>query len=321
MKRETLKTLVVEDNPVDVLRLKAELERETDRFAISQAESLAKAKSMLLDETYQLILLDLGLPDSQGMETLVEIQNFAPGIPVVVLSGRDDEILAVEAVAKGAQDYLAKDRLDSYLIVRCLNYAIERHRILKARRETLAEIRKLNEDLEKRVKERTAELKTANENLLLEIAERKSAEKAYKESEEKYRLVVESANEAIMVVQEGILQFVNPRSSEILGYSEEELTSKKFVELVHSEDVSAVIDLHEKALRGGPVPNVFAFRIIGKSGNIKWVEANTILISWQGSPAVLIFQTDVTAKRRIEDELLKIQKLESIGVLCRWHCS
>ena len=130
---ETVRLLLVEDNPVDALCLKEALEQTKGaNFSISHVETVAEAKESIEKEDFNVVVLDLGLPDSQGIETLIQVQRFLPDIPVVVLSGLDDEILAMEAVAKGAQDYLLKDRLDSHLIVRSLDYAIQRHRILRA---------------------------------------------------------------------------------------------------------------------------------------------------------------------------------------------
>ncbi len=126
-----MRIFLIEDNPVDALRLKRELAGLADEFSISEGQSLAEAKETLAVQSFEVILLDLGLPDSKGLDTVLEIQRVAPDIPIVVLTGFDDQDLAIEAVARGAQDYLAKDRADSHAVMRSLNYSIERHRILK----------------------------------------------------------------------------------------------------------------------------------------------------------------------------------------------
>ena len=128
MSSETVHVLAVEDNPVDVLRLRAELAQEKSKtFEVSSAETLAEAREALGKKEFRIILLDLGLPDGQGLETFSEMRNFALEIPIVVLSGLDDENVAIEAVARGAQDYICKDRWDSQVILRSINYALERH--------------------------------------------------------------------------------------------------------------------------------------------------------------------------------------------------
>lgn len=128
---DMIKVLLVEDNPVDALCLKEALavSRATS-IAMLHVETLADAQKQLGQGDFHAVILDLGLPDSQGIDTFVQLKDASPDIPVVVLSGLDDETLAIEAVREGAQDYLVKDEWDSELIIRSLLYAIERHRLL-----------------------------------------------------------------------------------------------------------------------------------------------------------------------------------------------
>jgi two-component system, cell cycle sensor histidine kinase and response regulator CckA len=148
-----------------------------------------------------------------------------------------------------------------------------------------------------------------------DITARKTAEDALKKSEEKYRLVVENASDAICVAQDGMLKFVNPRCKTITGYSERELLSMPFSALVHGEDREMLLELHEKTVKARTLSGTHAFRIHDKERNMRWVEANAVLIDWGGRPATLNFIADVTAKRKMETELLKVEKLESIGIL------
>ncbi|MCA1960928.1 MAG: PAS domain S-box protein, partial [Desulfomonile sp.] len=148
-----------------------------------------------------------------------------------------------------------------------------------------------------------------------DITARKRAEQALAESEEKFRLIVQNASDAILVAQDGVLKFVNPACSTLVGYSEEELTSRVFTDFIHPEDKRLVLERYQRRLRGDAVPNVYPFRVVDKFGSIKWVEINAVLITWAGRPATLNFLTDVTAKRRIEEELAKIERLESLGIV------
>ena len=124
---DIMKVLLVEDNPGDS-RLIQEMfaETEADHFDLLCAENLAEALKCLDETSVDVILLDLSLPDSQGLDTFIKINNRVPVTPVVVLSGFDDEAFAVEAVGRGAQDYLTKGKTDSSLLVRSLRYAVER---------------------------------------------------------------------------------------------------------------------------------------------------------------------------------------------------
>ncbi len=147
------------------------------------------------------------------------------------------------------------------------------------------------------------------------IMESNRAEEALLRSEEKYRFVVENANEAILVAQDGILKFVNPKAAKISKYTVEELTSRSFISFVHVDDREKVKEIYQQGVGNSNAPNVHAFRIVDKTGVAKWVEINAVTINWDGNPAALIFANDVSAKRQMEDELLRVEKLESLGIL------
>ena len=147
----------------------------------------------------------------------------------------------------------------------------------------------------------------AIEGICRDVTERKHAEKALRESEEKYRVVVENANEGITVTQDGMLKFVNQKGLEISGYSKEELLSRSFIEIVHPEDQQLVMQHHLKKLKGEEIPKVYVLRIIAKDGAMKWLENNGVIITWKGKPATLNFLTDIT-KRKQAEEALKISR-------------
>jgi PAS domain S-box-containing protein len=144
--------------------------------------------------------------------------------------------------------------------------------------------------------------------VVMPITERKVAENKIRESEEKYRLLVENANEAIVVAQDGWLRFVNPAMTNIMGYSKEELFSKPFTEFIHSEDQNMVLQRHIKRLKGEEIPSIYPFRIITKDGEIKWVEINTVVITWEEKPATLNFLTDITERKRSEEKLRRSEE-------------
>lgn len=123
----TIEILLIEDNPGDA-RLIRELlkEAESVRFAVAHAERLDAALDHILNKHFDVVLLDLGLPDVKGLDGLVTLHQVAPSMPVVVLTGLDDEETGFQAVSIGAQDYLVKGHVESRLLTRVLRYAIER---------------------------------------------------------------------------------------------------------------------------------------------------------------------------------------------------
>jgi two-component system sensor histidine kinase/response regulator len=132
---------------------------------------------------------------------------------------------------------------------------------------------------------------------------RKHAEEVLRESEEKYRRVVENANEAIVVIQDGRLRLFNRKTVEITGYPQEELASKPFPEFIHPDDRETVIGRHLRRLKGQDLPPARPFRIVAKDGITKWIEINSVLVSWEGRPATLSFLSDITKRKQAEDEL------------------
>jgi PAS domain S-box-containing protein len=137
METKPIKVLLVEDNPLDS-RLLRELLHEitTAELEITLTRSLSEALPRVAEERFDIALTDLSLPDSQGLEAFRALRKAAPSVPVVVLSGVDDETLATNAVREGAQDYLVKGRLDAHLLSRAIRYAIERHAAEQALQES-----------------------------------------------------------------------------------------------------------------------------------------------------------------------------------------
>ena len=131
MRQTPITALLVEDNPTDVLLTTAALASSANITCL-QASRLAEAAEILQHHHVDLVLLDLGLPDSDGLQTLYRARAAAPHAAVIVLTGQDDFELGVEAVQAGAQDYIVKGQSPSDALVRAAFYAVERHRVLEA---------------------------------------------------------------------------------------------------------------------------------------------------------------------------------------------
>ena len=130
--------------------------------------------------------------------------------------------------------------------------------------------------------------------------------------EEKYRLIVENANEAIVVVQDGVLKFFNQKTEEFSGYTRDELQGKPFLDLIHPDDREMVQKRHLNQLKGLSEKDLDSFRVIDKAGSIKWVEIKPIRIKWDGRPAILNFISDVTKRKREEKLRTALYKIATI---------
>ncbi len=124
--------LLIEDNPGDADLVRLRLVEGRPQVRVECVPRLADALECLSKETPSLVLLDLNLPDSRGAETFRKIMEKAPNVPVVVLSGQDDEALAIKAVHQGVQDYLVKGDISSKQLERAMRYAVERQALLRS---------------------------------------------------------------------------------------------------------------------------------------------------------------------------------------------
>ncbi|WP_243374690.1 EAL domain-containing protein [Geotalea sp. SG265] len=139
---DTIKILLIEDNPLDSALIEEMLaEREAAHFSVTPVGRLAHGIKALAEGSFHVVLLDLGLPDSQGLDTLARIQEKNAETPVILLTGLDDEGMGLEAVEKGAQDYLVKGQFNAGMLTRSIRYAIHR----KKAEETIRKAKELSE--------------------------------------------------------------------------------------------------------------------------------------------------------------------------------
>lgn len=126
-----VRLLAIDDNPRDTRLLEIALAETVGlRYRLEAAKDLTSGLRRLDAGGVDLVFLDLGLPESQGLDTLGEVQRHHPGVPVVIVTGLADSELAEEAARRGAHDYLVKGRMTGELLHRVVRYALERHRLL-----------------------------------------------------------------------------------------------------------------------------------------------------------------------------------------------
>jgi PAS domain S-box-containing protein len=285
-----LNILLIEDNPGDV-RLLQEILREvtTTRCQITPVMTLAAAIEKLSNvaETnhfFDIILLDLSLPDSQGITSFTDLRDRSGNIPIVVLTGLDDEKLAILAMQQGAQDYLIKGRVDSSLLLRSMRYAIERER-------TETALRQAKNELEQRVIERTQDLQTTQDRLCDALQQLnfhfENSPLAAIEWDRDFRVVRWSAS-----------------AQRIFGWSSVQVLGKRLGEwkFVVEEDSERISQVMRRFISGTETSNVTINRNYCQDGaivNCEWY--NSVLLDDNGKmESVFSLALDVTHRHQVE---------------------
>jgi two-component system cell cycle sensor histidine kinase/response regulator CckA len=148
-----------------------------------------------------------------------------------------------------------------------------------------------------------------------EIKKYEKAREKLQSLEGKYHLLVENANDATFIAQDGVVKFANNKTEDILGYSPEELATTPFNDLIHPDDRDMVLDRYRRRLNGEEVPTAYTFRAIARDGKERWMQPNSVLTAWEGRPAILSFMRDVTEKKRIEEQLIQTQRMDFLATL------
>jgi len=140
-------------------------------------------------------------------------------------------------------------------------------------------------------------------------------EEALRLSEEKYRTLVENAAEAIFILQDEKIQFANRRAIALSGRTAEELARTPFAELIHPDDREIALERYGRRIQEEDIPGPQSYRCLNKSGEILWVQMNSVPITWEGQPATLHFARDLTQEKKLETQFQMAQKMEAIGTL------
>ncbi len=280
--------LIVDDNPVNIETLTDYLETcgLEVLIALNGEQGIERAQRAQPN----LILLDILMPGMNGIETCRRLKENAATahIPVIFMTALNEPEYKIQAFQIGAVDYIAKP--------------FEKGEVL-ARVMTHIQLHTLTRNLEQQIHARTADLERANEQLRQKIAEQIRTETELRESETKYRQLVEQMNEGVVIIQDTRIKYINTYLTNLSGYSTEESLDHPFSEFIPSEERPRALDNYQRRMAGENSPQIYESFIQDKNGSRINVEVNVSLTTYQGKPAELVIIRDVTERKRIEAAL------------------
>ncbi len=304
MSVNSVNILLIEDNPAEA-RLLQELLKQASHtcFRWTCQSRLQAAIAILNEQSFDVILLDLTLPDSQGLESLTAIARVRPQVPIVVLTNTDDDDLALEAMRTGAQDYLFKRQANTELLARSVRYAIERKQASEA-------VRQAKEELEQRVHERTAELARTNRQLQREVRDRQRIQQALIREKELAQVTLHSIGDAVIATDaNGRIQSLNPVAETLTGWKSNAAQGHSLDTVLRLWDEAThtpVQDLLEQVLRHGVALDPSERRLVGANETQEFfVELSAAPIRLDDGDIVggVLVCRDVTPARSLAQQL------------------
>ena len=277
--------LLIEDNAGDARLFREMFSEQGSRNArLNHENCMGDAEKYLAAHEVDIILLDLGLPDVQGLEAVRRARSAAPHVPLVVLSGLDDESMAVQALQEGAQDYLIKGQIQSRELLRALRYAIER----KSCEETL-------------------------------FAEKERAQVTVDSMEGRYRGLLEAAPDAMVVVNQlGEIVIVNVQAEKQFGYNRDELLAQQvkniipegFAERLISDGIRTAAEALAQQIGTGIV-------LKGRRKDGSDFPIEIMLSPLESTEGILVTAAvrNISERKQLENQLHQSQKMEAIGQL------
>jgi len=260
--------ILIVDDEIPSLRLLAEL-LEKEGYQVRPAEKAQTAIDSALAKPPGLILLDVRLPEMDGFEVCRHLKQDerTRHVPVIFVSALDDIEAKIQSFEAGGVDYISKPFQEQEIL---------------ARVKTHMSLFRMQQHLEQLVEERTAEVA---------------------ESEARSRSFVENANETIVVTQDEVVKYCNPKISELTDYSQEEMLSQGIDVFIHPEDLEMVLSEYRARVSGERPTSSYSTRIVTKGGQEKHVLVNSALVDWDGKPATLALITDITEQELARKEL------------------
>lgn len=305
--------LTVEDN--NATRKMISMYLKTRGYSVLEASSGDAGLEKVRGEAVDLLLLDLRLPGTGGLQVLAQVNEEFPELPVIVISGTEKISDVVEALRLGAWDYMLKPIQDVSVLLHSIKKTLERARLLK---ENQRHQQQLEEDIEKR----TRELRQANISLTREIARRQRVEEALREREKAYRAIFNAATASLFILDHdtGAILQANVQACNLFEFQQEELTKLRLEDMIREQDIPRYRQFIEEVNTSGHA--VYELETSSKNGSVFIHEAVGSFVSFMGKNRILIVLRDITSRKEAEEkeklhhqQLIQADKMASLGIL------
>jgi two-component system cell cycle sensor histidine kinase/response regulator CckA len=317
-----LRILLVEDNEHDRVAFCRAFQKSEASCEITECVQAEEALERLRADasSFDLAVVDHGLPGMSGLDLCKEILKEEIPLPLVILTRKGSEQLAVDALKAGVDDYVTKDAGQGYLhlLPVVLSEVLRKHGDRLARKRAEEALQRAHDELEQRVERRTAKLAMTTEQLKLELTERKRAEEALRESEHRFKCLSENAPDIIFTLGlDGTFTYLNPAFEKTLGYERKEGLGRAFWGFAMEVDARNYANLFKRIRDGNETIRDMAIILLHKDGSAR-------LLNMSGAPNIdaagkvtgmVGLLKDITQHRKLEAQYHQAQKMESIGTL------
>jgi PAS domain S-box-containing protein len=283
-------------------------------FRVMEAKDGRMGLDLFRQENIGLVLLDLCIPEINGLEVLETVAGESPETPVVIISGTGEISDVVQALRLGAWDYVLKPIHDITVLMHSIQKVLERARLLRQNQ-------RYQEQLEEDIERRTQELRQANLELSKEIKERKRIEEALRENEKAYRAIFNAAAAAFFIIDfQGAIVEANSQACKQYGYQLQEFTNMSLKDIILSQDHDKFERLLEEAKTMGH--SQYEIQGVHQDGSVIINEAVGTIVGYKGKDHILAVFRDITQQieaqeneRMHQQQLIQADKMASLGIL------
>ncbi|MDO9566626.1 MAG: PAS domain S-box protein [Candidatus Desulfaltia sp.] len=278
----SVKNILVADDDYQIRDLLTEV-IEKEGYKVFLASNGKEAVEIAKNNPLDLAILDLKMPEMDGITALKQIKEINGNIEILVITGYGDLQSLREVIEQeGVFDYLIKPFALSD-IKHCIKRALQRKELNLKKNFAIEDLKHRICEMESDFKQKTIQLRG---------------------SQLKYKNIIKDSVDMVVILQGGKIKFINPKVMELTGYTSDELLGSKFIDMIHPDDRTHVMDKYGRWLRKDKeTSRIYTFRVLKKDGEALWVESNSVWTEWEGTAATLNIVRDISERKQAVEEL------------------